>query len=148
MRLRWKGVLIRCDAGLAARTYDQVVTRAPYRLPAPKPRADVPLAASDTYVAAWRSLRLRRFILLATIAACILFACLGGQRLLVLPFVAFAVAVVKLYLFACPRCRDLFFVDKPFRPLPVPDLFLSWYCPHCRLRRPRVARAVPTDRVG
>jgi hypothetical protein len=63
-------------------------------------------------------------------------------------FVAMGAAVVRLYLFACPRCRGLFFMDSGFRPLPAPDLFLSWYCPHCRLHKGARMVALPAKTTG
>jgi hypothetical protein len=148
MRLRRKGVRIRLDAGSAARTYDQVVIRAPYRLGAPRPPAGVPASAVDPYVLAWRSLRWRRLLLFAAAAAFVSYACTGGRWLLLPLFVAMGAAVVGLYLFACPRCRGLFFVDNGFRSLPAPDLLLSWYCPHCHLHNGVRSAGLPAKRTG
>ncbi len=44
------------------------------------------------------------------------------------------VALMRLFLFLCPRCRILFFMKRWLRPVALPDFLRLWHCPHCHVR--------------
>lgn len=120
---------------------------APYREPAP----GSPIAAPRKIVRpvfSHRHLLRPRFLAASTLLACLpglaLCASYSVQRwpdaatwslpfLPAVPILAFA-ALLRLYLFLCPRCRDLFFLKMWLPPAALPDVLRIWHCPHCHVR--------------
>ena len=117
---------------------------APYREPAPRPLPRPVARAAFSR----RHLLRPRLLAAATLLACLpglaLCASYSVQRwpdaatwslplLPAAPILAFA-ALLRLYLFLCPRCRDLFFLKMWLPPAAVPDFFRVWHCPHCHVR--------------
>ncbi len=127
------------------------VRESPYRVPAPPPPS--PRAITETPPVVRRALAREHLSRTRSLAVVTLLACLPGLALCVsfvvqrwpdastwalpflpaVPILAFA-TLLRLYLFLCPRCRDLFFVTKWLHPGAVPDVFRVWHCPHCDVR--------------